>query len=165
MVYRDEYMSDPTHYRYIVSNDISLHRHLLNAYHDSLTGMHCRHDTTYEALSQDVYWRHMAKHVHHWVSTCSACLRFKSISHPHGPMQVRLYERPFHTLGIDFVRELPKSPNGNKWIMTVVCPHSNFVCAILVPDKSATTAARAFFDHVLLLYGFPSVLQSDRGGE
>ena len=58
-----------------------------------------------------------------------------------------------------------KAPNGNKWIMTVVCPYSNFLSAIPVLDKSATTAARAFFDHVLLLYGFPSVLQSDRGGE
>ena len=107
----------------------------------------------------------MAKHVRHWVSTCSACLRFKSVSQPHGPMQVRFYDRPFRTLGIDFVGELPKPPNGNKWIMTVVCPYSNFLCAIPVPYKSATTAARAFFDLVLLLYGFPSVFQSDRGGE
>ena len=127
--------------------------------------MHHDHDATYKVLSQDFYWRHMAKHVCHWVSTCSACLHFKSVSQPHGPMQVCPYERPFHTLGIGFVRELPKSPNGNKRIMTVVCPYSNFLSAILVPDKSATTAARAFFDHVLLLYGFPSVPQSDRGGE
>ena len=80
-------------------------------------------------------------------------------------MQVHLYERPFHTLGIDFVGKLRKSPNGNKWIMTVVCPYSNFLRVTPVPDKSATTAARAFFDHVSLLYGFPSVFQSHRGGE
>ena len=154
-------MSDPTQYRYVVPNDISLQRHLLHAYHDSLTGMHHGRDATYE----DFYWRHLVKHVRHWVSTCSACLRFKSISQPHGPMQTRLYERPFHTLDIDFIEELPKSPNRNKWIMTVVCPYSNFLRAIPVLDKSATTAARDFFDHVLLLYSFPSVRQSDRGGE
>ena len=49
--------------------------------------------------------------------------------------------------------------------MTVVCLYSDFLRAIAILDKSATTAARAFFDHALLLYGFPSVLQSDRDGE
>ena len=77
------------------------------------------------------YWRHMAKHFLHCVSTCSACPRFKCVTQPHDPMQVRLYERPFHTLGIDFVGELRKSPNGNKWIMTVVCPYSNLFMPFL----------------------------------
>ena len=74
LVYRDEYMSDPTHYKHVVPYDISLQRHLLHAYHNSPTSMHRGRDATYEALSQDFYWRHTAKHVHHWVSTCSACL-------------------------------------------------------------------------------------------
>ena len=80
-------------------------------------------------------------------------------------MQIRLFEHPFHTLGVDYVDELPTSPSGNKWILTAVCPFSNFLRAIPVPDKTATTAARALLDHVLLQLGFPSVLQSDRGGE
>ena len=53
----------------------------------------------------------------------------------------------------------------NNPIMTIVCHYSNFLCAISVPDNSATTAARDFLDHVLLPYGFLSVLQNDRGGE
>ena len=32
-------------------------------------------------------------------------------------------------------------------------------------DKKASTAARALLDYVFLEYGFPVVLQSDRGGE
>jgi len=34
--------------------------------------------------------------------------------------------------------------------------------AIPVPNKTATTAAHALFQEVLLLFGFPAVLQSDR---
>ena len=49
--------------------------------------------------------------------------------------------------------------------MTAVCPYSNFLGAIPVPDKQATTAARTMFNDVFLQYGFPSILQSDRGGE
>ena len=70
-----------------------------------------------------------------------------------------------HFIGIDFVGELPMSPTGNKWILTAVCPYSNYLRAIpYVPDKTATTAAYALVN-VFLSTGFPSVLQSDCGGE
>ena len=66
---------------------------------------------------------------------------------------------------IDIGDSLPASPSGNKWILTVVCPYSNYLRAIPVPDKTATTAANVLFHEVFLQLGFPSVLQSDRGGE
>ena len=71
----------------------------------------------------------------------------------------------FHTLGVNYVGELPVSPNGNKWILTAVCLFSNYLRAIPVPDKTATTAANALFNDIFLILGLPSVLHSDRGGE
>ena len=88
-----------------------------------------------------------------------------SLQPSHGPMQLRLYQYPFHTLGVDYVGELPPSPSGNRWILTAVCPYSNYLCAIPVPDKTATTAANALIHYVFLHLGFPTVLQSDRDGE
>ena len=67
--------------------------------------------------------------------------------------------------GIDFVGELPMFPSGNKWILTAVCPYSNYLRAIPVPHKTVTTAADALVNDVFLSTGFPSVLQSGRGGE
>ena len=60
----------------------------------------------------------------------------------------------YSTLGTDFVSELPCSPNGNKWILTPVCPFSNYLIAIPVRDKTATTASRALFDNVFLCLVF-----------
>lgn len=151
LMYRDELMDNPNHYRYVVPNDIiQFHRHLLRGYHDSAVAIYRGREATYQSLAKNFYWRNMSKHVRNWI---------------HGPMQVRLYEHPFHKLGIDYVGELPVSPNGNKWILTAVCPYSNFLRAIPVSDKQATTAARALCDHVFLEYGFLAVLQSDQGGE
>ena len=138
---------------------------MLRAYHDSSFAMHRGRESTYPALANDFYWRNMSKHVRNWIRRCPDCIRFKTIDQHHGPMQVRLYEHPFHTLRIDYVGELSVSPNGNKWILTAVCPYSNFLRAIPVPDKRATTAAHALYDHVFLEFGFPTVLQSDQGGE
>ena len=165
LMYRDELMDNQNRYRYVVPDDIQLRRHLLRAYHDSPLAMHRGREATNESLSNDFYWRNMSKHVRHWICRCPACIRFKTYNQCHGPMQVRLYEHPFHTLGIDYVGELPVSPNGNKWILTAVCPYSTFLRAIPVTDKRATTAARALYDHVFLEFGFPAVLQSDQGGE
>ena len=107
----------------------------------------------------------MSKHVRNWIRRCPDCIHFKTNDQRNGPMQVRLYEHPFHTLRIDYVGELPVSTNGNKWILTAVSPYSNFLRAIPVTDKCATKAAHALYDHVFLEFGFPAVLQSDQGDE
>ena len=64
-----------------------------------------------------------------------------------------------------FIGELSVRTNSNKWIINAVCPYSNFLRAIPVAVKHASTAARALLDVVSLQYGFPAVLQSDQGGE
>ena len=158
-------MVNPNHYRYVVPDDIQLRRHLLRAYHDSPVAMHRSREATYQFLGNDFHWRNMSNYVRNWIRRCPDFIRFKTAEQHHGPMQVRLYEHPFHTLGIDYVGELPVSPNGNKWILTAVCAYSNFLWAITISDKRATTAARALYDHVFLEHGFPAVLQSDQGGE
>ena len=77
-------------------------------------------------------------------------------------MQVRSYLYPFHTSGVDY---LATYPSGNKWILTAVCPFSKYLISVPVPDKTATMVAQVLFHHVFLKFGFPAVLQSDRGGE
>ena len=129
--------------RIFFPSDTSIQRHLLYAYHNSPIRMHRGRDATYNCLSRDFYWRNMSKHVRNGIRRCPDCIKFKTLNQPHGPMQIRLFEHPFHTLGVDYVGELPTAPSGNKWILTAVCPFSNFLRAIPVPDKTATTAARA----------------------
>ena len=165
LVYADKLMVNPDRFRILVPHDSQLQRHFLQAYHDSPMGMHRGRDATYHALSRDFYWRNLSKHVRNWIRRCPHCIRFKSTQPAHGPMQIRMYKYPFHTLGVDYVGPLPVSPAENKWILTAVCPFSNYLRAIPVPDKTAPTAARALFQDILLLFGFPTVLQSDRGGE
>ena len=110
IMYFDVLMDDPTHLLIFVPSDIELQCQLLRAYHDSPVGMHCNRDATYNYLSHDFYWRHIHKHVRNWVRHCPQCIRFKSLQPSHGPMQLQLYQYPFHTLGIDYVGELPLPP-------------------------------------------------------
>ena len=72
-------------------------------------------------------------------------------------MQIRIFDGPFDTSGIGCVGQLPTSPYGNKWILTAVCPYSNFLRSIAIPSKQTNTAERALFNDVLLQYGFPAL--------
>ena len=53
-MYRDEWMNNPNHYRYVVPDDIQFCRHLLRAYHDSPVAMHRGREATYQSLANDV---------------------------------------------------------------------------------------------------------------
>ena len=126
-MYADEFMDNQDRYLIFVPSDPALQKHFLWAYHDSPMGMHRGRDVTYQCLSHDFYWCNMLKHVHNWVHQCPHCIRFKSLQPAYGPMQIRLYQHPLHTLGVDYVGDLPKSPSENRWILTAVCPYSNYL--------------------------------------
>ena len=165
VMYSDEFLDDPGHFRIFVPDNKDLKTKLLRAYHDLPVGMHRGRDATYHALAQDFYWRGMGKATKRWVARCLECLKHKSANQQHGLLHPRFYDKPMNVLGIDFVGPFPKSTNGNRYILTAVCPFSHFLIAIPTPDRSATTAARALFDNVFLKLDFPSTLLSNRGGE
>ena len=101
LMYSDEFMIEQDNYRVFVPNDLDLQRKLLSAYHNSTLAMHRGRDATYAAISRDFYWRNLSKHVRNWVKRCPECIKFKTPSQKPGPMNIRLYQYPFHTLGID----------------------------------------------------------------
>ena len=85
-------------------------------------------------------------------STCSLTYACESIPAPISYIRSRL------------CRRIASVITWKKWILTAVCPY-NFLPAIPVPDKAATTAANALLHDILLVFGFLSILQSDRDGE
>ena len=114
LMYSDKYMDSPEHPRIFVPADIELQRNLLRSYHDSPTATHRGKDATLGLISRDFYWRNQAKDIRNWVKRCPHCIKSKLINPAHGPMQVQSYLYPFHTLGVDYVGELPTPPSGNK---------------------------------------------------
>ena len=101
LMYGDELMEEPNHYRIMLPNDIQLQRHLLRVHHNLPVGMHRGHEATHGSLSYDFYWRKRPKLVRNWIRRCPACIKFKSADPKYGLMQIRIYDCPFSTSGID----------------------------------------------------------------
>jgi hypothetical protein len=60
---------------------------------------------------------------------------------------------------------MPESWAGNKYLMVVEDYLSNYVVVAPIKDKRAETIADVFLNQVILTYGPPGVIHSDRGSE
>lgn len=70
----------------------------------------------------------------------------------------------FEKVYLDIVGPLIKS-DGFEYILTTQCELSKFITATPIPDKTTLTVANAFVTSVILKYGVPKTIVSDRGTE
>jgi hypothetical protein len=102
--------------------------------------------------------------VQDWVRMCSTCQRNKTESlQPAGLLRsLDVPSQVWVDISMDFIEGLPKV-NGKSVILTVVdrfSKYSHFIA--LGHPYTAAFVARAFFNGVVRLHGFPSSIVSDR---
>jgi transposase InsO family protein len=69
---------------------------------------------------------------------------------------------PFYRWGIDFVQDLPRNPDGFTQIITCIDYATRFVVAKAVKNRTAKTVAEFLFNEILLKFGAPNEILSDR---
>jgi len=102
--------------------------------------------------------------VQDWVRSCSTCQRNKTQAlQPAGLLQpLDVPSQVWADISIDFIEGLPKV-GGKSVILTVVDRFSKYAHFIALGHPyTAASVARAFFDGVVRLHGFPSSIVSDR---
>ena len=72
---------------------------------------------------------------------------------------------PWELLSIDIVGPLPRSKQGQRFVLTVVDCYSRFTILIPLKDHSATTVSQALYERVIGYHGAPRGILTDRGGE
>jgi hypothetical protein len=66
---------------------------------------------------------------------------------------------------IDLTGPYPTSGDGSKFIFTAICAFSKFVVTATLKNKEATTVTKCIIDNILLKFGLPFEILSDRGPE
>jgi hypothetical protein len=66
---------------------------------------------------------------------------------------------------MDLLTSLPLTEKGNKHLVAFQCSFTKYVFAVALPDKTATSVAEAFVEHVILPHGIPTEILSDNGTE
>jgi hypothetical protein len=110
-------------------------------------------------------WHGLRRDVAQWTRQCLPCQRSKVTTHIKAPLEE--YTPPsgrFALVNIDLVGPMALS-NGFTYVLTAVDRFTRWPITIPIPDKAATTVARAFLWGWVANFGMPTDVSSDRGTE
>ena len=144
----------------------SLKKRILYAFHNSPLAAHLGRTKTYDRIRQRYFWNGMYSDVRKWIKTCLDCRKAKQTLQRHsGYLHPQLYDQPFDTVGIDLLGPFPLSSRGNLYVLTVIDGFTHWPEFIAIPDATAKTITRAFFEDIICRHGCPKRLLSDRGSQ
>jgi hypothetical protein len=147
------------------SNDLRLR--VLQSKHDHVTAGHPGRAKTISLVMRDFYWPKLRSFVVQYVRSCVSCSRNKAKRHkPYGLLKpLPVPERPWHSISMDFIEQLPPS-EGFTSILVVVDRLTKQ--AVFIPTTDTVTSedlAQLFLVNVFSKHGVPSHVSSDRGSE
>lgn len=123
---------------------------------------------TTAAIRARYWWPGMYSDINQFVAACPQCQKSKdppnnSASKPLFPLPTP--SQPAERVHADLFGPLPSSATGNAWILTLTCALSKFVRVIPLPNKEASTVAKAIFTHWITVFGPMARLIHDQGKE
>jgi hypothetical protein len=108
------------------------------------------------------FWTGMRQDIRNWIQACSACVRAKTPRPLKAGWATSMEQgRPFHTIAMDIVGPTP----DHKWILTAIDVFTRWPIAIVIPDRSAKTIAKAINAHIFTQFGIPHRILTDRAKE
>ncbi|KZZ95139.1 Ribonuclease H-like protein [Ascosphaera apis ARSEF 7405] len=118
-------------------------------------------------LTSRGYWPDMKADIDLCVKTCPECQVAQRPKHNlEREARQTLYTtdlRPFDRWSIDFIGRLPKTPNGNCWIITAIDYATGWPLAKALPDATAETTASFIYNEIYVPFGAPKEILTDNG--
>lgn len=143
----------------------SMQLEIVREHHSNVVSGHFSWSKTLDLVSRQFWWPKMRETVQTFVQSCASCQHNKaSNQRPYGLLHpLEIPDTRWHTITMDFVTDLPKTPAGHTAILVFVDKLTKYVH--LVPTTMSCTAeevSRLFLAHVFQYHGMPKVLISDR---
>ncbi|XP_071950797.1 uncharacterized protein [Antedon mediterranea] len=134
------------------------------AHDDPLSG-HLGVNKTVDKILRHFFWSGLRKDVSNYCKSCHACQVVGKPNQkvPVAPLRpIPAFGEPFSRVIVDCVGPLPRTKNGNEYLLTIMCASSRFPEAIplrRITAKNVVKALVKFFTWV----GLPKAVQSDQG--
>ena len=154
--------------RVYVPPDNQLYRDIVKMHHDAPIMGHPGVQKTYDLVKREYMWPGMRKFIVQYVKGCAACQTSKVNTHPIKPGLIPIQHsgdtRPFRTITMDYITDLPESDGFNA--IQVVVDHDVSKAAVFSPCTKNITAEGAMDilqRDVYRRFGLPAKVISDRG--
>jgi transposase InsO family protein len=106
----------------------------------------------------------MREDVEIWIQRCDVCAQSKVTNRkPKTPLGSIPVGGPLDCVTTDIVGPLPRTPRGNKYILTVMDCFTKWLEVYPIPDQTAETCAAKLLDEYIGRFGCPLALHSDQG--
>jgi hypothetical protein len=113
------------------------------------------------------WWPSMEKDLHSFIAACPNCQTHQR----QRPRQEREYAQlvtdqwiqPFQRWGLDLIGVLPKTRQGNRWIITAIDYATGWPIAKALPEATEEAVAEFIFSEIYMHYGAPQELFTDGG--
>ncbi|KAG2214673.1 hypothetical protein INT45_011182, partial [Circinella minor] len=121
--------------------------------------------TVYDLLHKRYWWPHMHSDIDDWLSSCPQCQLVANADRKihHAPIKPLDVPPAFSHWHLDFIRELPTTINGNRWLLVAMDYATNWVICRSVPDATSEAIAEFIYHEIVLNFGCPSEILTDRG--
>jgi len=150
--------------RVVVGANAELRTDLLRRFHEHPLSAHIGADKLLQVLRQRFYWPNMEADCRDFVASCDPCTRNKVDTRaPAGLLSpLPVPSRPFEQVSMDFLGPFAPSARGNCLLLVIVDSFSKWVILHAAPAFDAPAAAEVFFRRVMLQFGTPNRLITDR---
>ena len=119
---------------------------------------------TVDKVRERFHWFGQRNEIELYIQKCQTCQQVKEPTKPRKAEMMPIKSGyPLERIGIDIVGPLPKTVNGNAYIVVAVDYFTKFPFAYPLKETSATTVANVLMDEIVCLFGVPTSLHSDQG--
>ena len=138
---------------------------LIEFYHAGPSAIHTRTESLLRNLKQHFVWKNMESSIKEVVQKCSICHLVNPSNTKVSMGRLPQPKKPQDIVHIDLVGPFPRSACNNRYVLTIVDAFSKFVVFLPIPSKEAHVVAQAFSAHYVGIFGSPTLVHSDQGGE
>ena len=142
----------------------SLQAELLRYHHEAPTAGHLAAERMLAAVTLRFWFPGVRQAVENHCLRCDDCARHKPPRHPQrAGMQTYVVGEPLERVALDILGPLPKTKQGNRYILVIGCHFTKFSEAFALPGIDAPLVARVVVEGFVLRYGCFLECHWDRG--
>lgn len=133
--------------------------------HDDPGAAHFGFYKTLNKIKNDYYWPKMAKEVSEYVKQCESCKANKTPTYTvrHEMGEAKPLTHPWNVVAVDYLGPLPRSKNGNNFLLVAIDCFTKFVVLVPVRKGDSKNAIKILRERVFCTFGVPEILISDNG--
>ena len=142
----------------------ALREEVMRMCHDATSAAHQGRKRTQDRLNKSFFWFRCTKDIKNHIEACSPCARNgvdgKKPKYPHAADHAGI---PMERIHMDFVGPLPKTEEGNEYVLVIVDNFTKWTECVALPSQTAEVTARAAVNDFFSRMGCANQLITDQG--